>query len=140
MIYFIFEGKTKDSFVEEMEREYVKRISGFTKCELRQVNSLVDAKLPDGHVILLDEKGKSFSSLDFAQKFLKPRYDMGETLVFLIAGAFGPGDAYKKALKEKGASFVRLSDLTFTHQIARVVLCEQVYRALTILHGKQYHY
>lgn len=140
MIYFIFEGKAKDSYVAEMEAELTKRISGFVKYELRCVSSLVDAKLPEGHLILLDEKGKSFDSLSFANQFMKPRYEMGETLVFLIAGAFGPGDAFKQKIKDAHGSLIRLSDLTFTHQIARVVILEQVYRALTILHGKEYHY
>lgn len=86
-------------------------------------------------VILLDEKGKSIDSRKFAQ-FLEEKMIYGRAdLVFIVGGAFGFSDAVYKRANYK----LRLSDMTFSHQLIRLILAEQLYRAMTIIKGHPYH-
>ncbi len=90
----------------------------------------------DTIVILLDENGKQFTSKKFSD-FIQSKMNTGKkNLVFVIGGAFGFSDEVKK----KANDLISLSLLTFPHQLAKLIFCEQLYRALTILKGEKYHH
>ena len=86
-------------------------------------------------VVLLDERGKPMGSEDFAQWLGRER-DEGRQLVIF---AIGPGDGWPQASRTRGNKLLSLGPMTMAHELARVVICEQVYRALTILRGHPYH-
>jgi 23S rRNA (pseudouridine1915-N3)-methyltransferase len=89
----------------------------------------------DDVVILLDEKGKAFSSKAFAET-VENHQNMGvRNLVFIIGGAFGFSENIYLSFDKK----IRLSDMTFSHQMIRLFFCEQLYRAYTIIHKHPYH-
>ncbi len=89
----------------------------------------------DGDVWVLDERGKSFTSADFAQKLVTPAADRGDTLVFVLGGAYGLTDEVRT-----GRKLLRLSDMVLPHELARVVFLEQLYRAREIEKGTGYHH
>lgn len=86
-------------------------------------------------LVLLDEKGKEFSSVQFA-KFMEHKFQLGNrNLIFLIGGAYGFSDAlYKRANQQ-----LSLSKMTFSHQMIRLFFLEQIFRAMTIIKGEPYH-
>ena len=86
-------------------------------------------------VILLDEKGKSYNSISFAKEIQSHQNKGTQRLVFIIGGAFGFSDLLYQQFSNK----IRLSDMTFSHQMIRLFFCEQLYRAFTILHHHPYH-
>ena len=86
-------------------------------------------------VILLDEKGKSFNSLAFAKKIETHQNNGVRNLVFIIGGAFGFSDQIYTSFPNR----MRLSDMTFSHQMIRLFFCEQLYRAYSIIHKHPYH-
>ena len=89
----------------------------------------------DDVVILLDEKGKAYSSKAFAETVEKQQNTGVRNLVFIIGGAFGFSENIYLTFDRK----VRLSDMTFSHQMIRLFFCEQLYRAYTIIHKHPYH-
>lgn len=95
------------------------------------------AQLEPGDVVyLLDEKGKSFSSRQFASFFEKQSLQGTRRLVFVIGGAYGFSEELYRAAQGK----IALSDMTFSHQMVRVIVLEQIYRAQSILRGEPYHH
>lgn len=96
---------------------------------------ILAALRPIDELILLDERGRKFRSLDFAS-FLEKKLSAGSRdLVFAIGGAYGfSEDVYARA-----AWMIALSDMTFSHQMVRTVFAEQLYRAFTIMRGEPYH-
>ena len=90
---------------------------------------------PDDFLVLLDENGKQFSSIELAQWLEQRLAASNRRLIFLIGGAFGfSSDVYARANMQ-----ISLSRLTFSHQMVRVFLLEQLYRAMTILRNEPYH-
>lgn len=83
----------------------------------------------------MDEKGKTYNSMSFSKLMEQQMAASVKNLIFVIGGAYGLG----KAVKEKYKRTLRLSDLTFSHHLARTVLLEQIYRAYTILNNEPYH-
>ena len=130
-------GKTKDSYFRQAEEEYIKRLGRYGKIAVDTVDD--DSKIlsrinKDSYVIALVIKGKELSSEDFAEKLR----DIGRTghVTFLIGGPHGlPVNVIDSS--DFSLSF---SKMTFTHQMIRVILLEQIYRAGTIIEGKRYHY
>ena len=87
-------------------------------------------------VILLDERGKSLSSVEFA-KFLQKKMNSGiKQLVFIIGGPYG----FSKEVYDRSNDTISLSKMTFSHQMVRVFFAEQLYRAFTIIRGESYHH
>lgn len=149
----IWLGKSKQKFIEDGYKEFTKRISRFAKLK---VVELSDVKLSGSNnveivkekeaetilknlkqtdfVIALDETGKQYSSVNFA-KFLDKQMGKGE-IVFIIGGVYG----LHKSVKQRANLTLSFSQFTFTHQMIRMILTEQIYRAFTIIHGKKYHY
>ena len=136
-------GKTKEPAIASLTEEYLKRIARYAQVEgitLRDEQDLL-AKFSSpksaakATLVLMDSRGKEFSSEQFA-KFLGDYQDRNPLpLVFAIGGADGFSDAVRAAAQH----VISLGKMTLAHELARVVLLEQVYRAFTILKGHPYH-
>ena len=91
---------------------------------------------PQDEVLLLDEHGKEYRSVEFA-KFLEDRISRsGKDIVFVIGGAYG----FSQAVRSRADGSLSLSRMTFSHQMVRTVFAEQLYRAFTIIKGEPYHH
>ncbi len=94
------------------------------------------AKLkPDDFLVLLDEKGKTFTSVEFADFIQKKEIQSVKKLIFLVGGAYG----FDERLYERANDKISLSNMTFSHQLIRLIFMEQLYRAYTIQHNFPYH-
>jgi len=91
---------------------------------------------PSDLVLLLDEKGKEFSSVEFAKQVQKYLNMPGKKMVFIIGGPYG----FAPAIRERAQQTLSLSKMTFNHQMAKLFFLEQLYRAMTILKGEPYHH
>ena len=145
-------GKSKKSSYRELEEDYLKRLSYYLPSEIIAVRDsskenilqrneeegkkLLEKIKPGDVVIVCDEKGKSVSSNGLALEIKKVRESGASRLIFIIGGAYGLSDA----VKQKALRLMSLSELTLPHELARVVLLEQLYRANTILKGEKYHH
>jgi 23S rRNA (pseudouridine1915-N3)-methyltransferase len=146
-------GKFKEPAYKQLEAEFLKRLSPFAKVKIVELPEIgygknqdlervreeeaekIIAQLPEGAVvILLEEKGNLRNSKDFAG-FLERVGSLNKELAFVI----GSGVGLHSSLKQYSNYSISLSPLTFPHNMARVVLEEQIYRACTILAGKEYH-
>lgn len=154
-ISLITVGKTDVKWVKEGLEEYISRLSRyvpFSLIEIPQMKvapSMPQEKVkeiegeavlkrikPSDEVILLDERGKMFSSQEFAS-LLEGRMAHGSRdMVFVIGGAFG----FSEKVYERASSLMSLSKMTFTHQMVRTIFAEQLYRAFTIIRGEPYHH
>ena len=147
-------GKLKDSFFGEAQLHFEKMLRPFCHLTIEELHDdpirkrepqehiiqregerILKWLSPDDPVIVLDEKGKQFSSAHFSQ-WIGNYKDRGDHLQCIIGGPYGVSEAVKK----RATAIIALSELTLPHQLARIVFLEQLYRAFTILHGKQYHY
>lgn len=148
-------GKPKFTFINEGEQEFVRRIRHYSKFSVESVEvklssrknlSSSEVKIAESEailkrigdkkiLILLDERGKRYDSIDFAKKLEHWRMNARDGLVFLIGGAYG----FDEALYSRAHDKVSLSDMTFSHQLIRLIFLEQLYRAHTILRGEKYH-
>ena len=143
-IKIVWIGKTKEPAISSLTDEYLKRISRYAQVEgiaLRDEADLLakfgkDAKTATkSTLVLLDSRGKEFSSEQFA-KFLGDYQDCNPLpLVFAIGGA----DGFSTEARSVGAHVISLGKMTMAHELARVVLLEQVYRGFTIVKGHPYH-
>lgn len=130
-------GKTKESWLDEAIEEYVKRLQGVAAFEFiwaKDDQQLLSLAQKEPHLICLDPTGKQFSSEEFARFFDEQCVKGGSRLTWVIGGAEGLPPTLKAH-----SVLVSLSRLTFTHQITRLVLIEQIYRALEIKRGSPYH-
>lgn len=91
---------------------------------------------PTEDVILLDERGREFSSMEFAKLLQDKISYIGKDIVFVIGGAYG----FSEAVKQRSNSKISLSKMTFSHQMVRAIFVEQLYRAFTIMKGEPYHH
>jgi 23S rRNA (pseudouridine1915-N3)-methyltransferase len=148
-------GKTDNKFLQSLIDDYTKRLSFYIKFDLdiipdiKNVKNLSESQQkekegelilskisPTDNLILLDENGKSFSSMDFSNELQKKMNAGIKTLVFVIGGPYGFSDAvYVKANGK-----ISLSQMTFSHQMVRLFFIEQVYRGYTILKNEPYHH
>jgi 23S rRNA (pseudouridine1915-N3)-methyltransferase len=138
---FLFAGKKQAGLLQEGIETYVGRIRRFFAAEIlsgkkeREISHFLKLLTKESYLIGLAEGGTSFTSEHFAG-FLKGLMERGvKEIVFLIGGAdgFGPG------WRERCDTILSLSPLTFSHRLARLVLVEQVYRALSIINNTPYH-
>lgn len=139
-------GKTKEAAISSLTNEYLKRISRFTPVEgvsLRDEAALLDlcgrstgSKAgTKSTLILMDSRGKEFSSEQFA-KFLGDYQDRNPLPVVFAVGA---ADGFSDRARAAAQHTISLGKMTLAHELARVMLLEQVYRAFTILKGHPYH-
>jgi 23S rRNA (pseudouridine1915-N3)-methyltransferase len=134
VVYYV--GKPRDPHANRMAEDFIQRSSHYGRCEMREVvPARFDpwAKHPTATKILLDPGGKSMDSAAFA-KLVSGAQQEARDLVFLIGGASGLPPAWR----EKGGLLLSLSALTMPHELARVVLAEQIYRAFATLAGHPY--
>ena len=104
--------------------------------KLTEAEQILKQIKPGDHVVLLDEKGKQYSSEGFAT-FIQGRLNRGiKNLLFVIGGPFG----FHEKIYEKANSVVSLFKMTFSHQMIRLLFFEQLYRAFTILRNEKYHH
>jgi 23S rRNA (pseudouridine1915-N3)-methyltransferase len=148
----IWVGKTQEQWVRMGIEEYAGRIRRYAPLELAEAREEKGARLDAGctaecerlarllprgsRLVLLDEAGEGMDSRQFAA-FLERERDRGAgDLVFAIGGAYGFSDEFRKGAQRT----LSLSPMTFTHQMVRVFLLEQLYRGFTILNGEPYHH
>ncbi len=142
-------GKTKEPAIQSLTDEYLKRISRYVPVEgltLRDEAALLQAcgraagesrtaSTGKSTLVLMDSRGKQLSSEEFA-KFLGEYQDRNPlSLVFAI----GPADGFSETARSAAQQTISLGRMTLAHELARVVLLEQIYRAFTILKGHPYH-
>lgn len=148
-------GKTDKDWVKQGMDIYVSRLKHYIPFsiteipELKNVSALSREQIkakegelilknvkPADNLVLLDERGKEYSSVEFA-KVLQDKINYeGKDIVFVIGGAYGfSEDVYRRA-----SSMMSLSRMTFSHQMVRAIFAEQLYRAFTIIKGEPYHH
>lgn len=149
MIKIICSGKIKENYLKDAIVEYSKRISKYDKLEIIELpdydydlkktlqkekeNILKNINLKD-YNILLDLNGKSYTSLELADKLDKIRIT-NSNITFIIGGSYGVDEEIKKIVNER----ISFSKLTFPHQLFRVILLEQIYRCFKIINHEEYH-
>lgn len=140
---FLWVGKTKDKNWRALQEEYFARLSHFVRCEiveLKDAGKEIEGKLildklnQSTFVCLLDVTGRSVSSHDLAAKLENWQNRGLKEVTFIIGGAEGVASE----VVERADNSLSLSFLTFTHEMARVVMLEQLYRAFTIIKGFPY--
>ena len=148
-------GKTKEQYLIEGISKYQKRLNHYTQFELLEIpniknaNNLSDSELltkegelilqqlqPSDHVVLLDDKGKDFTSSKFAEKLQGWMLSSKKRLVFVVGGAYG----FSEQVYQRGNEKLSLSKMTFSHQMVRLFFVEQMYRGYTILNNEPYHH
>jgi len=154
-IALIVIGKTNQQFVRQGLDEFCSRLTHYFPFELEIIPDIKNAKnlsieqikekegelilhsLQAGDfIVLLDERGKEFTSVKFAEFIEKKTHTGSKRLVFVIGGAYGFSPAVYEAAQEK----IALSKMTFPHQLVRLIFVEQLFRAMTILHNEPYHH
>ncbi|MFC1647590.1 23S rRNA (pseudouridine(1915)-N(3))-methyltransferase RlmH [Patescibacteria group bacterium] len=137
-IQIIQVGKTKEKFFKDAENEFLKRLSRYAKVKVETVND--DSKILDrieagSFKVAMEITGEQYDSEQFAD-FIQRRQFEGGKVTFIIGGPLGLPIEVVEACDFK----LSLSKMTFTHQMVRIFLLEQIYRAFTILEGKTYHH
>ena len=147
-------GKTTDVHIETLIQEYQKRLTHSIPFALQIIPELKNTKAltpeqqkqAEGELILraitaatdlilLDEHGKEFRSIEFSD-YLQKKMSAGRDVVFVVGGPYGFSDAVYQRSNGK----ISLSKMTFSHQMVRLFFVEQVYRSMTILRGEPYHH
>lgn len=147
-------GKTDEAFLVEGIEKYLKRLKHYVSFEIMVLNDVKTGKKlnielqkeQEGRailekvqsnetLILLDENGKEFTSVGFAN-FLQKKLNAGNNLIFVIGGPFG----FSTEVYQRADAQLALSKLTFSHQMVRLFFVEQLYRAFTIIKGEKYHH
>lgn len=151
---FIVVDRTRSSFIKEGEQEYLKRLKRFVSFKWTEVkpvkmtkstsdeevirkegNNILAKTGPGDYLIALDPKGKQYTSNKFATWLKKLATESRGQVCFIIGGPLGlSGDVIKRA-----DHIMSLSEMTLTHEMARLILTEQIYRAFTIIEGHKYH-
>jgi 23S rRNA (pseudouridine1915-N3)-methyltransferase len=147
-------GKTTSSHIQAIEADYSKRINRYTSYETLTIDNstiraadeptirlkegaLILAKLtPTDYVVLLDERGKTMDSLKYAKEISHYMNTSVRSVVYIIGGAYGFSDE----VRSRAQASLRLSDMTFSHQLVRIIFLEQLYRAFTIINNEPYHH
>ena len=144
-INLIWVGKTKEPFIHEGLQKYLKLLKPYANVVITEIREekvkdagrmlgkeserIQNLKTP---YMLLDEKGETLDSVEFA-RFIEKQ---GSSATFLLGGAYGVSEDVKAKAKKK----IRLSSMTFTHEMSRLIFLEQLYRAFTILQKRGYHH
>ena len=150
MIKIITVGSIKEKYLKDAIDEYLKRIKKYTNIEILELKDegLVEAPKaiqlegekilknisPKDYLITLEIEGKEYSSEEFAEKINQIQIE-NSNIVFVIGGSYG----LSKEIKEKSKMHLSFSKMTFPHQLFRVFLLEQIYRAYKILNHESYH-
>ena len=154
-IKLIVIGKTDSKELDILTNQYVNRLRHYIKFDIEVIPDIKNVKnlseknqmekeaeliinklSQSDHVVLLDEKGKKFTSVLYAD-YIQKKMNAGlKTLVFIVGGPYGFSDKIYSLAQDK----ISLSDMTFSHQMIRLFFTEQLYRAFTILKNEPYHH
>ena len=148
-------GKTNSKFLIDGIQEYVKRLSFYIPFNTKYLNDtkntrklsqeqqkqlegkmILDSLEKSDYVVLLDEHGTEFTSIEFARYIEKKQSTVQRQLVFIVGGPYGFSDDVKKRANEK----ISMSKMTFSHEMIRLFFVEQLYRAMTIINNEPYHH
>jgi 23S rRNA (pseudouridine1915-N3)-methyltransferase len=148
-------GKTEDKYIKEGIEKYLNRLKHYIKFELIEIPELKNTKSlseeqqkvkeaellskqlsNQDYVVLLDERGTEFTSVQFSTFINKKMIGSIQNLVFIVGGPYGFAPLLQSIAKDK----ISLSKMTFSHQMVRLFFVEQIYRAFTILKGEPYHH
>ncbi len=153
MISIIAVGKIKEKALTTLINEYKKRISNYSKIEIIEVNDEPNDKLEDekvkeiegqrilrqikrdSYVILLDLQGQELASEGLAEMIEKINTYHSSNITFIIGGSLGVSET----VREKADFKLKLSEMTFPHNLARLIILEQIYRSYKILNNETYH-
>jgi 23S rRNA (pseudouridine1915-N3)-methyltransferase len=154
-ITFITVGKTEDAYLKDGIEKYVKRLKHYTKLEMADIPELKNTKAltedqqkakeaelilkkvtVQDHVILLDENGMEFTSVQFANYINKRSVSSSANLIFIVGGPYG----FDQSVYQRANDKISLSRMTFSHQMVRLFFVEQLYRAYSIIKGEPYHH
>lgn len=154
-ISLIVIGKTGDSYMNEGITGYTRRLSYYIPFDIQYIPDLKNTKSltesqqkhlegqallntfdKSDYVVLLDEHGKEYTSVEFAKYISKKMISVPKRLVFVVGGPYGFSEDVKSYAKEK----ISLSKMTFSHEMIRLIFAEQLYRAMTILNNEPYHH
>ncbi|CAN5778798.1 23S rRNA (pseudouridine(1915)-N(3))-methyltransferase RlmH [soil metagenome] len=154
-ITLLLTGKTEDGWIKTGFAQYLKRLEHYCTLEVielaafKQAGKISAAEqnkaegelqlaklLPSDRLVLMDEKGKEFSSTAMAAWIEKQQSAGHKRIVFLVGGPFG----FSEKVYERANEKISLSQMTFSHQMVRVILAEQLYRAYSITKGEKYHH
>jgi 23S rRNA (pseudouridine1915-N3)-methyltransferase len=149
-LWLVWIGKTKDRRLAELIDEYLNRLSRYARYDIQELKeakssdaesiietearSILSAVAPDAFKIALDERGRQFSSHALAEMIEQWQVKSIREVAFIIGGHLGLSDR----VKQQANMIWSLSALTFTHDMARLLLIEQLYRAYSIIHGHPY--
>lgn len=148
-------GKTTSRPLSELTDEYIRRAARYTPFEMRVLpdvrnaraltpqqrkqaegKMILDSIQPSDFLMLLDERGKQFTSIAFAEMLQKRMASGLKRLVFLVGGPYG----FSQEVYDRADAKISLSTMTFSHEMVRLFFAEQIYRAMTILRGEPYHH
>jgi len=151
-IQIIAVGKIRQKYWQSAQKDFLERLKHYTKLELtelkdivgqgidneaakkKETEQLLNIKKNIPFTIAVDVKGKALSSPEFAA-FIQKRIETHHHIGFLVGGPLG----FSKEVIQSSEASLSLSEFTFTHELARVLLLEQLYRAMTLLSGEKYH-
>lgn len=154
-IVFLVIGKTDESYLDTGISKYIKRLEHYVPFEMKIIPDIKNRKTlteeqqkkAEGELILsninigddlvlLDENGKTFSSVAFSQWIEKQMNITSKRMIFVVGGPYG----FSKEVYAKAKFKISLSEMTFSHQMIRLIFVEQLYRAFTIIKGEPYHH
>ncbi len=153
MLRLILIGKTTDKHLDALIADYRQRLTHYLPFDIKIIPDLKQGKLsfeqqktlegerlldavpPNARLILLDERGTQFRSVDFAA-YVQKQMAATPNIVFAIGGPYG----FSQAVYNRADDMLSLSKMTFSHQMIRLLFIEQLYRAMTILRNEPYHH
>jgi 23S rRNA (pseudouridine1915-N3)-methyltransferase len=148
-------GKTDQAWIREGVAEYEKRISKYARFELvtlpdvknpgnrsaaavkeKEAEKMLSAFKSEDHVVLLDEHGRRYSTMALAAYMRGAMMLPKKRMVFVVGGPWG----FHQSVRDRADHILSLSDLTFSHQVVRLLFAEQLYRVLSVIAGDPYHH
>ena len=148
-------GKIKSRYLMEGIEEYIKRLKRYIAFDITEIPDIKNAGRiskeeqkeaegqlilgrlqPSDYIVLLDEHGKQYSSIEFAEQLQSIMSSGKKRLVFAVGGPYG----FSQSVYDKAYKLLSLSKMTFNHEMVRLFFTEQIYRAMTILRGEPYHH
>jgi 23S rRNA (pseudouridine1915-N3)-methyltransferase len=148
----LWPGKTKNRSLKELQDFYLKKINTMESCEVIETKEAqglperagkkilakealgLEKHIKDNYIVCLTDKGNEMNSEEFARFIEEKGPYSADGITFIVGGFLGLADEILK----KAHVFLSLSKMTFSHELTRIVLLEQIYRSLTIMHGRQY--
>lgn len=154
-ITFLTVGKTTNQYLIKLQEEYQNRLKFYIPFETvvipelkntknlsvneqqeKEADLILKAFEANDEVILLDERGKQYTSIGFSEFMAKKMLASHKRMIFVVGGPYG----FSERVYQRANGKISLSSMTFSHQMIRLIFTEQLYRAMTILKGEPYHH